>query len=144
MAERYLVDTGVFLRWFVPQVGFEHARRLRRAFVAGDVALETVDCVRFELANVLRTKGLLPRRLTRVEYLAAVRTVDDFGVVVHATDVEALERAAAYAADWNLRFFDAMVVDTAVRRDLTLLTTDVKLSNAVGDRLSTELLRGLV
>lgn len=144
MVERYLVDTGVFLRWFVPQVGFEHARRLRRAFVAGDVALETVDCVRFELANVLRTKGLLPARLTRVEYLAAVRTVDDFGVVVHATDVEALERAAAYAADWNLRFFDAVVVDAAVRRELTLLTTDVKLSNAVGDRLSTELLRGLV
>lgn len=143
MAERYLVDTGVFARWYIEQTGYQHALELRGALLAGEVELETVDCVRFELAHVLRTKGLLLRRMSREDYLAAVRTIDDLEIVVHATDADALGRAAAYAADWNMRFFDAVVVDAAVERQLTLLTTDLKLCNAAGDRISTELLRGL-
>lgn len=143
MAEQYVVDTGVLVRWFIAQVGFEHAREIRAAFIAGELGLETVDSVRFEFAHVLRTKGLLTGGLDREGYLSAVRTIDDLGILVHVTDVEAVERAAVYAVDWNLRFFDALVVDRAIRRELTLLTTDKKLCHAVGDRLSTELLRGL-
>jgi hypothetical protein len=29
VADAYVVDTGVFLRWFVDQDGFEHARELQ-------------------------------------------------------------------------------------------------------------------
>jgi predicted nucleic acid-binding protein len=137
-----MVDTSVFLRWFVPQAGWEHAREVRGSFVAGTVALETIDSVRVELGHVLRTKGVVAGRLTRDQYLAAVRTVDDLGLVVHATDVDALDRAAALAADRNLRLFDALIVDRALERDLPLLTSDAKLCRGVEGLLSTELLRG--
>jgi hypothetical protein len=30
VADAYVVDTGVFLRWFVDQDGFEHARELQQ------------------------------------------------------------------------------------------------------------------
>ncbi|MGV9379105.1 hypothetical protein ACWDRB_25030 [Nonomuraea sp. NPDC003707] len=43
MADAYLVDTGVFLRWFVDQPGYEHAREIQDAFLRGQVALETAD-----------------------------------------------------------------------------------------------------
>lgn len=43
MADAYLVDTGVFLRWLVDQDGFEHAHEIQEAFIHGAVGLETVD-----------------------------------------------------------------------------------------------------
>jgi predicted nucleic acid-binding protein len=60
VADSYVVDTGVFLRWFVDQDGFEHARELQQKLVAGSTAVETVDFARVEVAGVLRKKGLLP------------------------------------------------------------------------------------
>lgn len=141
--DRYLLDTGVFHRWFGRQVGWEHARDLRADYLAGTVALETVDSVRIELAHVLRTKGLLLGRLSGAQYVDAVRVVDDLGIAIHATDVEALARAAALAADRSLRLFDAVLVDRALVEGLPLLTGDGRLVRAVEGLLSTELLRGL-
>lgn len=142
--DTYLVDTGVFARWSLEQVGFQHALEVQSAFLGGEVALETVDMVRIELANVLRKKGLLEKHLDRDEYLTAVRAIDDLGITVHSTDVDALERAAALAADRMLRLFDALVVDRALERGLTLLTSDARLCRSVDRYLSTELLRGIV
>ncbi|MEU4831963.1 hypothetical protein [Streptosporangium sp. NPDC023615] len=59
MADAYIVDTGVFLRWFVDQPGFEHAREVQEAFLDDLVMLETADFARIEVAGVLRKKGLL-------------------------------------------------------------------------------------
>ncbi len=59
MADAYIVDTGVFLRWFVDRPGFEHAREVQEAFLDDLVELETADFARIEVAGVLRKKGLL-------------------------------------------------------------------------------------
>jgi hypothetical protein len=37
VADRFVVDTSVFLRWYVPQIGFEHAREVRQDFLTGAV-----------------------------------------------------------------------------------------------------------
>lgn len=42
VTDAYVVDTGVFLRWFIDQDGFEHARDLQQKLVDGSVAVETV------------------------------------------------------------------------------------------------------
>lgn len=143
MVEAYLVDTGVFLRWYVDQAGFEHAREMRDRFLAGELRLETVDSVRLECANVLRTKGLLTGRLDADEYVVAVRALDDLGVVVHDTDVDSVELAAKLVVQRNLGFFDAVVAERALRTGLPLLTTDKGLCNAMAGLLPTELLRGI-
>lgn len=143
MTDAYLVDTGVFARWSLEEVGYEHALEIQQAFLAGEVTLETVDTVRVELAHVLRKKGLLDGRLDREEYLTAVRAIDDLGVIVHLTDVNALERAAGLVADRMLGVFDAIVVDRALQRGIPLLTSDAHLCRAVGGLVSTELLHGI-
>lgn len=139
----YVVDSGVFLRWFVEQVGWQHAREVRSEFLAGRIHLEAPDSVRAELAHALRTQGLLRGRLDRAQFLGAVRSIDDLGVIVHATDADALELAAALAADRQLRIFDALMVHRAIDRDLPLLTSDARLCRAVDGVVSTELLRGV-
>jgi len=43
VADSYVVDTGVFLRWFVDQDGFEHARELQQELVNGSITVATID-----------------------------------------------------------------------------------------------------
>ena len=84
MADAYVVDTGVFLRWFVDQDGFEHAQELQQELVDGSITVATIDFARVEVAGVLRKKGLLAGRLTPEEFAGAVRVIDDIGVTVPA------------------------------------------------------------
>jgi predicted nucleic acid-binding protein len=142
VAERYLVDTGVFVRWYLRQPGWEHAQEIRKSFLDGQVALATVECSRFELAEVLRRKGFAQQRLTMEQLLAASRSLDDLGVFIHNTDADAIERAARLAATRQIRTFDALFVDRAMTEGLPLLTSDARLTRAVDDLLPTELLRG--
>ncbi|QQQ75486.1 type II toxin-antitoxin system VapC family toxin [Saccharothrix sp. 6-C] len=141
--DAYIVDTGVFVRWFIEQVGFEHAREVRDAYLGGHAYLETIDHVRFEFGNVLRKFGLLTRLIERDEYVAASRVIDDLGITIHITDVDAAERAAVLAADKNISYYDALLVDRSLERGLPLLTTDKKLCNAVSGFAKTQLLRGI-
>jgi predicted nucleic acid-binding protein len=92
VADAYVVDTGVFLRWFIDQDGFEHARGLQQRLIDGAVTAATVDFARIEVAGVLRKKGFLAGRLTLEEFTAAVRVIDDIGVTVHPTTVDRLAR----------------------------------------------------
>lgn len=144
VADAFIVDTCVFVRWFLQQdPGYEHARAIRSSFLAGDVILQTVDCARFELSNVLRRQGLLKGLLSVEEYVAASRSVDDLGVTIHVTDAAALERSAELAARFTLTFFDAVFIDRAIEAGVPLLTTDRHLANAVGNAVSIEVLRGV-
>ena len=140
MAERFLVDTGVFVRWYLPQEGYHEALEIRSAYKEGVVGLETVDFVRYELGHVLRSKGLLPGSMTHAEYVLAVRSIDDAGIVVHATTADVLERAATLASLRMLRFFDALLIAWSLELGTTLLTTDKKLCHAVADIARTQLL----
>lgn len=140
MADAYVVDTGVFLRWFVDQPGFEHARKIRDDFLHDRVSLETADFARIEVAGVLRKKGLLTGRLSADEFITAVRIIDELGVRVHPVDADRLERAAALAVRLTLRMYDAVFAQLALDREIPLLTTDAKLHRALGGLVETELL----
>jgi predicted nucleic acid-binding protein len=143
VADAYVVDSGVFLRWFVDQDGFEHARELQRKLGDGSAAVETVDFARVEVAGVLRKKGLLAGRLTAEEFTAAVRVIDDLGVLVHETTADRLERAAYLSAQRNLGMYDALFVQLAAELDMPLLTTDVRLHRAAAGSAPIELLQGI-
>lgn len=131
MAETYLVDTCVFVRWYVDQAGFEHAREVQKRFLDGVVRLETVDFVRVELADVLRKKGYLKQRLTRQELLDAAHDLDDLGVVVHPTSAATLRLAIELSVDRSLKTYDALLVAHAITRGLPVLTSDARLCRAV-------------
>jgi predicted nucleic acid-binding protein len=143
VADAYVVDTGVFLRWFVDQDGFGHARELQQELVDGSVTVATVDFARVEVAGVLRKKGLLAGRLTPEEFAASVRVIDDIGVTIHETTADRLERAASLAARKMLGMYDALFVRLAQELELPLLTSDAKLGRAAGDTIRVEVLRGI-
>ncbi|MFD1544698.1 type II toxin-antitoxin system VapC family toxin [Nonomuraea guangzhouensis] len=141
MADAYVVDTGVFLRWFVDQPGHEHARQIRDDFLHGRVRLETADFARIEVAGVLRKKGLLAGRLSADEFIAAVRIIDELGVRVHPVDADRLEGATALAVRLTLGMYDAVFAQLALDQEIPLLTTDAKLHRALDGVVDTELLK---
>lgn len=98
MADAYVVDTAVFVRWFIDQPGYEHARLVKKQFLDGDTHLETVDFARIELAEVLRKKGLLTGRLDVEEFKDAARVIDDLEITVQVSDADRVERATDLAA----------------------------------------------
>lgn len=140
---RYLVDTGVFVRWFIDQDGWEHARKIRDEFVQGAVILETVDFVRIETANVLRKAGLLKGILTPETFATLARAIDDLGILAHITDADVLERGARLATSRNVAVYDAIVVVRAMELGIPLLTSDQRLCRAVDGLVQTELLQGV-
>lgn len=144
MDDAYVVDSSVYVRWFVDQVGFEHAREVRDAFLAGEVVLASPDLARVEVANVLRKKGLLTGHLTRDELLAAVRTLDDIGVELVAQDADGIERTAHVSADHMLTVYDATFVDLALQRGVTLLTADARSSRAAANVVEVQVLRDVL
>lgn len=143
MAERYVVDTGVLLRWYITQPGFEHARQIQTGLLAGEITLLVPQLALLEFADVLRRKALLPGAMNRADYLAAVRDVPSFGVEVRAPDPDALGRACALAADRRIRLYDAVFVELALSTGFPLLTADARLARGVSGLLSTEVLRGV-
>lgn len=142
--DEWFLDTGVVVRWFVEQPGWEHAREVLDAHLDGNAGLRTVDLVRIEAAAVLRKVGLLSGALDAETFASAARAVDDLGVTVHRTDVDMLERAARLATVRMVNVYDAVVVVHALDLGLPLLTSDARLCRAVDGLLSTTLLRGSV
>jgi predicted nucleic acid-binding protein len=139
----YVVDTSVFLRWWVEQVGWQHAQRVRDQFVAGDIALLTPEFTRIELAEVLRRKGLLEGVLTETDYLTAVESLDLLGIDLVALDRADLVRAAALASKRSLRMFDAVGASLALDRGLPLLTGDARSARALAGVVEVEVLDGI-
>jgi len=139
----YVVDTSVFLRWWVEQVGWQHAQRVRDQFLAGDVALITPEFTRIEHAEVLRKKALLDGILNETEYLHAVASLDVLGVDLVPLARDDLVRAAALGARRNLRMFDALGASLALERGLPLLTGDARCARALAGMVEVEVLEGI-
>ena len=139
----YVVDTSVFVRWWVEQVGWQHAQRVRDEFIAGDLVLLTPDFTRIELAEVLRKKALHDGVLTEDEYLGAVVALDVLGVELVALDQDGVVRAAALAARRSLRMFDALSASLALDRGHPLLTGDARCARALAGIVDVEVLEGI-
>lgn len=144
MPEAYVVDSSIVVRWYVDQPGAEHAREVRERLVSGSVSLVAPDICRWEVANVLRKKGLEPGLLAVEDIVGSLTDLDDLGVVVHPVDLPRLQTVTALAARRRLSLFDAAFVELALRTGWTLLTADARLARGVAGLVSTEVLRGVL
>ncbi len=139
----YVVDTSVFLRWWVEQVGWQHAQRVRDQFLAAEIGLITPEFTRVEHAEVLRKKALLDGILNEAEYLDAVASLEVLGVDLVPLDRDDLVRAAALGARRSLRLFDALGASLALDRGLPLLTGDARCARALAGVVEVEVLEGI-
>lgn len=137
------MDTSVFVRCWVEQLGSQHAQRVRDDFLADRLVLVTPDFTRIELAEVLRKRGLVDGLLTESEYLIAAGALDSLGVEVVPLGPDDLLRAASLSARHALRMFDALGASLALDRGVPLLTGDAKCARALAGVVDIEVLEGI-
>ncbi len=140
----YVVDSSVVVRWYLPQVGFEHAREVRDLLVEERLRLEAPALLRWEVGNVLRITAVLGGLITPAVFRAHLAELPVLGVVLHSDDEATVLAAADLALTLGVSLFDAAFVELALRTGLPLLTADARLARSVAGLVSTEVLRGIV
>lgn len=130
-----MVDASVAIKWFVPEV---HAQAARRLLHEG-FELLSPDLIRSEVGNVLWKKW----RRGEVSAGTAVGILSDFGrfpLRIRSSE-SLLEGAWTVAERLDRSFYDSLYVALAVQTDCSLVTADCRLYNALrGDVLADNLL----
>lgn len=139
----YVLDSSVAVRWYVDQVGYEHAREIQAQAVHGQMTLLAPDVLRWELGDVLRKKGVRPGLLDVQDVVDALDGLAAAGVVVHPTAPDDVSGLTRLAVRLGTSLFDAAFVSLSLSTGLTLITADVPLFRAGSGVVSTELLRGV-
>lgn len=122
---RFVVDASVAIKWFVPEVHHEAARRLLRE----GFELLSPDLVRAEVGNVLWKKW---RRgeLSAGEAVAVLRDFGRFPLRIRTSE-PLMEGAWAVAERFGRSFYDGLYVALAVETESSLVTADSRLYNAL-------------
>ena len=124
---RFVVDASVVIKWFVPEVHHEAARRLLRE----GFELLSPDLVRSEVGNVLWKKW---RRgeLSAGEAVAILRDFGRFPLRIRSSE-SLMEGAWTVAQRFGRSFYDGLYVVLAVETESSLVTADLRLYNALRD-----------
>lgn len=122
---RYVVDASVVIKWFVPEVHAEAARRL----LEGGFEMVAPDLVRAEVGNVLWKKW----RREEISAEAVSGMLRDFERL--PLKIESSEPLLAMAWDvarrFDRSFYDGLYVALAARAGCSLVTADRKLYNSL-------------
>ena len=124
---RFVVDASVAIKWFVPEVHHEAARRLLRE----GFELLSPDLVRAEVGNVLWKKW---RRgeLSAGEAVAVLRDFGRFPLRIRTSE-SLMKGAWTVAERFGRSFYDGLYVALAVETESSLVTADSRLYNALRD-----------
>ena len=122
---RFVVDASVAIKWFVPEVHQEAARRLLRE----GFELLSPDLIRAEVGNVLWKKW---RRgeLSAGGGGAILRGFGGFPLRIRTSE-SLMESAWAVAERFGRSFYDGLYVALAVETESSLVTADSRLYNAL-------------
>lgn len=123
----YVVDASVGVKWFIPEVHSEAARRLRSA----GMTLHAPELFRLELNNVL-CKRVRRGELTIREARTLQREVPRVPVRWHA-DEPLLLTAFGMALELQHSLYDCIYLALAVALDTPLVTGDRKFIEILSD-----------
>lgn len=124
---QYVVDASVGIKWFLPEVHSDAARRLR-----GTQGLHVPELFNVEVANVLCKRvrrGELPLRDAQEVF----RELQSLPLHRHRDD-RVLAAAFSLANKTRQSLYDALYVALAVMIEGQLVTADRKLFNSFGNR----------
>jgi predicted nucleic acid-binding protein len=123
-----VVDASVVVKWFVPEIHSDAARRL----LAGTHQFVAPDLLFAEVANTV-WKKVRRRELTAADGRRLIEDLD--GIAVEAVPCRALAADAFVIADASGRtVYDSMYLALAVRLDTQMLTADNRLDASLRTR----------
>lgn len=135
-SSRLVVDASVVIKWHVPEIYTDEARKLLRD--DGPI-LHVPDLMFTEVGNIL-WKKIGRQELTKNQVRMFAHIISDAPVEVHAA-APLLEAAVEIAMDTGRTVYDSLYLALAVQLNCRLVTADSKLLNSlIGGPLSSHIL----
>jgi predicted nucleic acid-binding protein len=127
-----VVDSSVAVKWFLPanEALGGGAWALLESHLTDGVRLAAPDCMRIEVLNALRHRGLGAEKVRR-----AAIALDGLGLEWHTVDAALTVAAVDIAARHGLTLYDAAFVALAVQLDAEMVTADRRLAGCGACRL---------
>ena len=127
-----VVDTSISVKWFLTEreENVDHALWLLELNARGQITLSAPTHMRLEMLNVL-----VSRKVPYPEILSAASDLQGFSLDWYEIDEALSFEAVALASAHSLTVYDAAYLALANRLDAGLVTADVALAHAAGDRL---------
>ncbi len=122
---QYVVDASVAIKWYLPEVHDDAARRL----LAGQKELLVPDLIFPEVGNIL-WKRVRAGQLTEEESQEVLNSFVDLNLTVVASSSLVLP-ALTIACQAQRTVYDSLYLALAIREQCVMVTADEKFSNAM-------------
>jgi len=124
-----VVDASVVVKWFLEELDYEVARRLREDFLEGSLHLRAPAILPFEVLNALRHT----RAFKQPDVLRAAESLDRAGLLTVPLIGTYMSRTVEFAYEHGLTIVDSSYAVLAELQDAPLYTADEELIDDVGD-----------
>lgn len=123
--KRFVVDTSVAVKWFLPEIYSDAAARL----LDPEISLSAPDLITSEIGNTL-WKKLRRNELSRDEATDVLVAFETIGVEIHSSRA-LLTPAFHLAAALDRTVYDSMYLALAIAQDCALITADARFHRVV-------------
>jgi len=131
--DRLVLDSSVVIKWFVPEVDSDLASRLLERYQEGGLSLLVPDLLFVEIGNIVWKKCRI-QQLEPEDGDAVMEAFQTLELEVTST-AELLEEAYRLATKHQRTVYDSAYIALSLREQVTFVTADRRLANAVGDSL---------
>jgi predicted nucleic acid-binding protein len=125
-----VVDSGVAIKWFVPEPYSTEARRILDSYQAGLLSFLAPDLINAEFGNIVWKK----HEFQGLGAADAQAVIDEFRKVTFTLTSTAslLDEAYKLAATLHRTVYDMLYLALSIREKCQLVTADEKMINAIG------------
>jgi predicted nucleic acid-binding protein len=125
---RYVLDSNVALKCFLPEELSDVARRVLERSASGALTLIAPEILLAEVAHALR-REVVRKRLPADEALTIWKDIRAMQIEMHSI-AELADEAFTLALDNMGAAYDALYIALAEREDVQVLTADDRMTNA--------------
>lgn len=125
-----VVDSGVAIKWFVPEPYSTEARRILNDYQTGALSFLAPDLINAELGNIVWKKHLFQG----LDATDAQTVIDAFLKVTFTVTPSAalIEDAYRLAVTHRRTVYDMLYMALSIRKNCKFVTADERLANAIG------------
>lgn len=128
-----VVDSSVAVKWFIPEIYTDRARKIYSRYQNGDIGLIAPDFIHAEVGNIVWRKQIF-EGMSAADAEAVIANFQAIGIDL-ASSADLLPSAYSLAITHKVTVYDALYVALSVREQCQMVTADARLFNAVNATL---------
>lgn len=129
---KYVLDSSVGFKWFLPEPGTDKALKLRDDFRSGVIELTAPDVFGIEVAHAI-TRAERANRITTAEGERCMKTMLMLLPALHES-LSLLPRAYELSSQFRIGIYDCLYVALAEREGCEVVTADQRLITNLGSQ----------